>query len=107
MIYLFLWLHFIADFVLQSDWMAINKSKNNKALLFHILVYTICLIPFGFSFAMINGLAHAITDYFSSRATSKLWEKQQRHLFFIVIGFDQAIHLSCLFLSWQYLKGSQ
>jgi hypothetical protein len=35
-------LHFIADFVLQSDWMAINKSKNWGALA--LLAYTAKLI---------------------------------------------------------------
>lgn len=99
------WLHFIADFVFQSDWMAMNKSKRIWPLNIHIFVYMLCLLGFGFQFALLNGVLHWITDFFSSRVTSLLWAKQKRHWFFVVIGLDQAIHMSCLFCSYIYLKG--
>lgn len=38
-IFLILAIHFVADFILQSDWMAQNKSKNIDALTFHVLTY--------------------------------------------------------------------
>lgn len=96
---LVLWLltvHFIADFLLQSDWMAVNKSKNLTALTAHILVYSLCLIPFGFMFALVNGFAHMLTDMVSSRVTTKLWLANQRHWFFVVIGLDQLAHTAML-----------
>ena len=41
-------LHWVADFVFQTDWMAQNKSKNNKPLLVHVGVYTAVFAPFAF-----------------------------------------------------------
>ena len=93
---LLLTVHFVADFLFQSDWMAVNKSSRMLPLLVHIAVYTACLIPFGFWFAMTNGLAHLITDSITSRVTSALWKKEKRHWFFVVIGLDQLIHTATL-----------
>lgn len=108
MIYKIIWAHFIADFIFQSDSMAKNKSSSNEWLLKHILTYSAFLFAFfavdGWKFniinaslfALVNGVAHLITDYFTSRWSKGLWEKGQVHNFFVVIGFDQAIHLSIL-----------
>lgn len=103
MIYQFLALlavHWVADFVLQTHWQASNKSKNNAALLYHVTTYTAVLGVASFAlfgveggaFAAINGILHLGTDYFTSRASSKLYAKQDWHNFFVVIGFDQLIH---------------
>ena len=37
--------HFVADFVLQSDWMVQNKSKRWGALAAHVSVYTLAFLP--------------------------------------------------------------
>jgi hypothetical protein len=75
--------HFVADFVCQSDWMAVNKSKRIEALCAHVIVYTavLCMfaVPFsgGFwpwmAFGMVNGIAHFVQDAITSRLTSRLW----------------------------------
>lgn len=99
-----LFLHFIADFICQSDWMAKNKSSSNKALALHILVYSAIMSLVGFKFALINGALHFIVDYVTSRITKKLWQQQRVHDFFVVIGFDQFLHASCLILTFVYLR---
>lgn len=103
-IILVVWIHWVADFVLQTDAMAKGKSKSNKWLSYHIAAYTfILLCAFGWKFAIVNGALHWVTDYFTSRKTSKLWASGKVHDFFVVIGFDQAIHMTILILTAAYL----
>lgn len=100
-----IWMHFLADFVAQTDKMAQNKSSSNKWLSIHVLAYSAPFVVFGPLFALINGIAHFITDYITSRVTSSLWKQEKRHWFFVVIGLDQAIHMTTLFLTYIYLNG--
>jgi hypothetical protein len=96
-------MHWIADFVLQSHKMASNKSKSNYWLGLHCLVYGILfMIVINPLFGIITGLAHFVTDYFTSRLTSHLWEKKEVHNFFVVIGFDQLIHVTTLVFTFIY-----
>lgn len=111
--------HFIGDFLLQSDWMALNKGKNWKALAWHVLVYSACFLPWGWQFAVMTAILHFITDALTSRWTTKLWFFRQafpdvnewfyipgkRHWFFTVIGFDQLIHMASLALVWGSIYG--
>lgn len=106
-IILLIWLHFIADFILQTDKMAKNKSKSNKWLTIHIVIYSIPFFWFGWLFAILNGIGHWVTDYYTSRYTSYLWAKEKRHWFFVVIGLDQAIHMTTLILTYHFLIGFQ
>ena len=106
-------IHWIGDFVLQSDWQAKNKSKSNLALLLHVTIYTVCLAVFGLVFftnaswviywILGNGIAHFAVDYVTSRINTYLWNKGRVHDFFVMVGFDQLIHYTCLFGSFFYL----
>lgn len=101
---LLLTVHWVADFILQTHWQASNKSKRWDALLRHVGSYTAVLLlatpliihPIAIgawlAFVGINGAAHLVTDYFTSRWSSRLYAKQDWHNFFVVIGFDQLIH---------------
>lgn len=96
--------HFVADFVLQSDWMAQNKSKRWDALGLHCIVYATCWAVFGFFsfraaggwFALITYITHFATDAVTSRINSRLWQAKQVHWFFVGIGADQVIHYATL-----------
>lgn len=84
-------LHFVADFVFQSDEIAINKSKCNKTLALHCLIYSVFFLAFGPLFTLLVFISHFITDYFTSRINAFLYTTS-RHYFFVAIGADQLIH---------------
>lgn len=115
-----LFIHWVADFVLQTDKQAKGKSKEWYPLLEHTfsygLVWTIIgaiyTIIFNFTeqgiidlilFVVITILLHTITDYFTSRLNSKLWSKGKVHNFFVSVGFDQVLHYVQLFLTYYLL----
>ena len=98
-----IWLHFVADFIFQSDTVAKGKSSSNKILAYHVSLYALPFLVFGPLFAIINALLHFVTDWCTSRATSYLWQHNKRHWFFVVIGLDQAIHMTCLILTYIWL----
>ena len=107
-------LHYVADFELQTDWMAVNKSKHWGALGLHVLIYSaVFAVVFGPLFGLITFITHFITDALTSRWSRRKfpwtpWNKnlkgvmfyrddegvdgRSRHRFFSVIGFDQMIH---------------
>lgn len=98
------WLHFVADFILQTDKMALNKSKSNRWLLAHSVTYSLPMLFFvGPLYAVVNGAAHIVVDWCTSRVNSKLWQANERHWFFTMIGFDQAIHLTTLAVTYTVL----
>jgi hypothetical protein len=101
---LVLWLHFITDFVLQNDKMAINKSSSNGWLFIHSVIYSSPFFLFDVKFALSNFLLHFMVDFYSSRLTTKLYLKNKRHWFFVAIGFDQVVHISCLILTMVYFN---
>lgn len=93
MIYLVLTLHWISDFVLQTDKMAQGKSKSNKWLTYHILAYSApFFVLLGPKYALANGAAHWLIDWATSRINSKLWANKEVHYFFVGVGFDQLLH---------------
>lgn len=102
MIYALIWMHFIADFVFQSRKMAENKSRSLYYLSYHCLEYTAFLLPFGIKFAIVNGLCHFLTDFVTSKLTTKFFLSKNNKMFFVTIGADQAIHLTTLIWSIKY-----
>lgn len=122
-IFIILIVHWIADFWLQTDKQAKGKSKNWRDLLSHTgnysLVWFLIVLLFGIFnknqtteyyvystilFVLITFICHTITDYFTSRLNSKLWQKGEVHYFFVAIGGDQILHYIQLFLTYQLLK---
>ena len=110
-------LHFVGDFVLQTDWMALNKSRHLDALTLHVAVYTsvfagwlyfpVPSVPDAVNisqFLVFTFLSHLLTDAITSRMTARLWfidasgalVPGRRHWFFVTIGADQLIHAATL-----------
>ena len=87
-------LHYVADFLCQNDWMAVNKSKSWVALTAHVVVYsavmTLLMGPIG---GAITFVAHFATDAVTSRLSRRLYYPVfHRHWFFAMIGVDQVLH---------------
>lgn len=101
-------LHFVGDFILQSDWMAIHKSKNWGILGIHCAVYVIPYMVFyfmfGWWFVPITFALHFVQDAITSRITAKLWQAGERHWFFVTIGADQLLHYYLLALTLYFTR---
>jgi len=114
-----LFIHWVSDFVLQTDKMAQGKSKNFTDLISHTSVYSlvfgigICILIISgitkgeplniFPFISITFVAHTIQDYITSRINSKLWAEKKVHWFFVSIGIDQFFHFVQLILTYKLL----
>ena len=95
-------MHWIADFLCQTRWMAENKSRRIDALAYHVAVYTaVMAVPSllllgpttaALLFILINGALHFATDFVTSRLTSALWQSGNVYGFFAIVGLDQFLH---------------
>ena len=86
LIYVLLVAHFVGDFLCQSDWMALNKSKRWDALATHVFTYACVLnvaVQVGSwrfwwtdamaAFVLVNSAAHFVQDAITSRINARLW----------------------------------
>jgi hypothetical protein len=98
--------------------MSLKKSKSILWLSYHILIYSfvttlgwstffgytienhMLTIPLIFGVTFVS---HWLTDYFTSKWSSRLWENKEVHNFFVVIGLDQLIHATTLIITFNYL----
>jgi hypothetical protein len=105
LILLILVAHYTFDWKFQTRNMAENKSKCNKALGRHVLVYFIGLLhvvafsQLTLGWAVFNAIAHFGVDYCSSRMTSKFYQEENYKPFWDTIGADQLVHYLILFIS--------
>lgn len=110
-----LFIHWVGDYLLQSNKMAVMKSQSIKWLTIHVLVYTavllvgvLLLIPFHVipidhiaTFILINGALHWITDLITSRIALRVVDTPR--IYHPVIGFDQFLHAVALLVTLQWL----
>jgi hypothetical protein len=109
-----IFIHWVADFLLQTQKMAMNKSKDNYWLFAHVFVYSMAWFFIGLFFfkpmpvilfTVTTFICHFITDYLTSRWTSKLYKQEKYYgfpAFFSVIGLDQFLHYLQLILCYEY-----
>lgn len=125
---LVLWIlaaHWVADFVFQTEHMALNKSTSNWALGKHVAAYTAVLgvltvVPFfnaatgnAYSvmdtfilFLLLNAALHFATDFVTSRAVKLEFANENKHNGFVIIGVDQLVHHTCILLTFFWFTGS-
>jgi hypothetical protein len=74
---LFLLCHFVGDFWLQSDWMAMNKGKKTLNCLVHVLIYTACFTVLTLSWKALLFIAvtHFILDRWHIILKRMIWWK--------------------------------
>lgn len=111
--------HWIGDFLLQNNWMAMNKSKMFKPLVVHTIVYSlfmmlslyvICNVFFNinniddiFLFGVSMFITHTLIDFVTSKITTYFYNKKQYRMFFDTIGLDQLLHYFTIFLTFKYI----
>lgn len=80
-----IFMHFLADFYLQTDEQAVNKSKSIKYLLSHTFIYSVfmCLTMMlmldplkALLFGLITFILHTLTDFITSRVNKYLLPKE-------------------------------
>lgn len=115
----FLLVHWLADFVLQTEHMALRKSTSNYYLGMHVTVYSVTtILGWWLAFLVLGvhvtswryleaGVAiffmHFITDYITSRITGRYYKAKKNHDFFVTIGFDQWLHYIQIFIVFNYI----
>lgn len=101
--------HWIGDYLLQTNNMALKKHGSLKWLSLHVLVYAtvlliLCNLVFSWQialgYAVINSLLHWITDFFTSKLAAQY--HSNRRIFYSILGFDQFVHMACLY--WSYVN---
>lgn len=110
---LIMFIHWVSDFVFQTQEMATNKGKSIKWLSYHVFVYAlltamgwaaISLVPIVlFKVFTLTFITHWCTDFVTSKITGYFYLKGDIHNFFVVVGIDQFIHLTTLMLTYNYL----
>lgn len=115
-----LFIHWFADFICQTPFQAVNKSKRLDALVFHVLSYSIlttalwlwvfpipCTAVNVLFIFCVNFFAHLATDFTTSRLNGLLYRlgknDPSKHWFFVGVGFDQILHYIQLFWLYSYI----
>jgi hypothetical protein len=108
-----LFMHIAADFLLQGNSMSKLKMTKISFLFAHAGIYTalfIALSPFllaltfteGLVYSLINGVAHLLVDFVTTRFKKVYWEKDETK-YIMTISLDHLVHLSILILTYIYM----
>lgn len=67
--------HIFGDYIMQSDWMALNKSKKTLPCLIHVLIYTSCflLLTTSWKALLVIGVTHFLLDRFHTPLKRLIW----------------------------------
>jgi hypothetical protein len=112
-IIILVFMHGIGDFVLQGERLSKAKATFIGSLLSHVGIYTVFFMVFsplvlgltiiqGLVFSLINGSAHLLIDYFTSKFKKKYWKINETK-YFTAIGIDHTLHIIILIFTYLYL----
>jgi hypothetical protein len=131
--FILIFVHYIADFMFQTENQALGKSTSLKQLVSHTLTYTaVFYVVFSlwcgyqnhighitvqdlgwtikvFLFFPITFVCHTIIDFFTSKITSKKFKNKEFYTgipnfgAFSIIGLDQVIHYATLFATYYFV----
>jgi hypothetical protein len=89
--------HLIGDFILQNDWMAVNKKRNSFACLVHCVVYLLPFLVCHLSWwqIVLIGIQHFLQDrtdfiFWWMRAWKRMPQEYWNQ---IPLWVDQSFHL--------------
>lgn len=114
-IIILLFIHWIADFLLQTEHMAMNKSKSFYLLSLHVFIYSFTWMIIGVffydiwtvaKFTTVTFFLHFLTDYYTSKETTRLYKRKKYYGFpgfFPMIGLDQWLHQIQIILTYTLL----
>lgn len=114
--------HLIGDYLLQNDWMALNKTKSSMAALIHVMCYS---LPFLFFMQLQFWLIIMVTHFFIDRfRLAEYWirlvnwdwqstnfgyaeDKPKWMSVWLLIIIDNTFHVlintSCILFQYKYL----
>jgi hypothetical protein len=105
--------HLLGDFVLQPRSLALAKSKNLSALVWHCSIVGLCLFFIGgqsIKFVLVNTILHGLIDGNIWRLYGIRIKKRgdgfhywNDYWFYTTIGFDQFLHMTIMVLSLKML----
>lgn len=83
--------HILGDYVLQSDYMAMNKSKRSWPCLVHVFIYTACflLLTTSWKALLVIGGVHFILDRWHTPLKRLIWLKNHLGPGFKGVPFDK------------------
>ena len=98
--------HWVGDYVLQTEKMAVGKATSIKWLSIHSVVWTlsmmIIVVPFSSSvtiwvWVLIMGILHWAQDFVTSKINAFFQKKKWTKMFWLSIGTDQMLHYLIMF----------
>lgn len=113
-ILIFLFSHWISDWVCQTRWMGEYKSREILPLITHTGLYTLLwIIPTNIVmngpkaiilFLIITFITHTIIDYITSREEVKALKEKKMYKCLTILGFDQFLHMVQLFATYYFIN---
>ena len=96
-----LMLHLIGDWILQNEWMSVNKIRlSHPAAWIHAGIHALLLgFVFGWLGGVVLGVLHMLVD---TRVPIRWWSKvfkkceQSPDISILLIGCDQVLHIGCI-----------